>query len=649
MTYSNFPRRLNENESLIFLHILKTAGLTFNSILAKLFPWEYIHPFINPSQQFVQPKQGPYPARISQESVRQLHQSFSPINPETEKPYRMILGHWDYGIVERHPNLIPITFLRDPMNQVISIFKHLRRHNDDWNPDYEKLQKMNIIDWASDPDTRTYYANSQARQLAGILYSFPDNQWRDDEIIEKAQIHLQQCAFVGLTERFEESLLNLAYTFTWNPVTAYSLINPASEQTDSETLTPKEHDAVQSLCELDIALYEFGKKLYNERISFMMQRLLSSSADHAGYLEQTIPASNTADHHSYAKRIFNSSIKQQLVENLAQRSKFTDVAAEIAGVGDDYAGNGHGAANFDPAEFAKKLAEFESVYDAKQFAALIAPFQKLYSPENQLSYQQVLKDYPHYSKLLIDHPALYPTVERYGSELQSYTQGPFPLPKKQVMQGAWLGAYKLKHFPLCDVNPQTLLNKRVLDIGCNAGFDTFYFTALGASEVIGIDPSPFVYQAFFLRSLYHCPTLRLAKMRWQEITPVTFGKFDMINCQGILYHERYPYMLLERLFELLHPGGKLVLETHVTLQNDMNALFVEDKFREEPTWWWIPSVNVVLGMLRACGFVDAQFRASVHADSRNPNNPDFTVEALPVGGRAFFTAFRPTGMPIRKI
>ncbi len=193
---------------------------------------------------------------------------------------------------------------------------------------------------------------------------------------------------------------------------------------------------------------------------------------------------------------------------------------------------------------------------------------------------------------------------------------------------------------MCGVTQETVSGKRVLDVGCNAGFDTFYLGALEPSEIIGIEPGPFFTQALFFWTIYHCPATRIVKAGWQDVTVEAFGTFDLINCQGILYHERSPLALVDWLYTMLAPGGRLVLETHVTLQNDLNALFIEGDFWGSDSWWWIPSVNVVCAMLRSCGFVDVMVQDQYGVPSKNPSDVSKTPEGIPVGGRAYITASR---------
>jgi tRNA (mo5U34)-methyltransferase len=297
---------------------------------------------------------------------------------------------------------------------------------------------------------------------------------------------------------------------------------------------------------------------------------------------------------------------------------------------------------FDAEYFNPKMALFERTYNPQNTEKRIASLGDRFAPHVEITMADIVQKYPYYLKLLVDHPQLEQMVATYADRLRPFLQCPFPVAGGRVLQGAWVGEYKLANFPKCDVTAETVANKRVLDLGCNAGYDTFYLSTLGPSEIIGVEPAYlFYYQALFLWSTYYCPNLRFLNTEWQNIRKETLGTFDVINCQGVLYHEPSPMLLVEALFDLLEPGGTLVLESHVTLDDDLKAQFIEGTFYETIDWWWTPSIPTIKAMLAARGFEDIVVRSWGPAPSNNPDDPEHTVEGLAPGGRAFFTARRP--------
>jgi GT2 family glycosyltransferase/SAM-dependent methyltransferase len=289
-----------------------------------------------------------------------------------------------------------------------------------------------------------------------------------------------------------------------------------------------------------------------------------------------------------------------------------------------------------------KIARFEREFDIATTSNLIDYLSERFKPEVEITMDDIRSQYPHYLKLLEENPTVAAFVDRYVDILQPFLQAPFPVPGNRVIQGPWAGLYKIGHFTACEVTSETLAGKRVLDIGCNAGFDTLYLSTLGAREVIGIEPTPlFYYQALMLWATYNCPNVDYLRVGWQQLKESSLGTFDLINCQGVLYHEPNPLLLVETIFDHLAPGGKLVLETHVTMDTDTKAHFVENTFWGDSSWWWVPSVPTVCAMLRVYGFENITVRAHYPVESKNPEDKLLTPEGNPAGGRAFLTATRP--------
>ena len=295
-------------------------------------------------------------------------------------------------------------------------------------------------------------------------------------------------------------------------------------------------------------------------------------------------------------------------------------------------------------DFVKKMRQFADDYNHEAVALMIAELGDRFKPECPISMEDIHRDYPHYGTLLLQDEALAEFASTYLQELQPFLQAPFPLPNGEVIQGPWLGQYKVGYFTRCGLTAETIEGKRVLDIGSNSGFDTFYLSTLGPREIVGIEPSPlFYYQSLFLWALYRCPNLSFQRLKWQEAKDAGLGTFDVVNCQGILYHEPNPMQLVDALFDLLVPGGMLVLETHISLGDEQTARFIAGPFWGDMSWFWLPTLKTLEAMLRTRGFADIEVRDSFTVDSKNPSDPERTSEGELVGGRAFVTAVKPPG------
>ena len=98
----------------------------------------------------------------------------------------------------------------------------------------------------------------------------------------------------------------------------------------------------------------------------------------------------------------------------------------------------------------------------------------------------------------------------------------------------------------------------MLDVGSNAGYDPFMFHVLGASDVLACEPFAFIAQAHLLESVYDTG-VRFEQIGWQQLDPEVHGKFELVHCNGVLYHEPDPIGMLQRLRMMLTDDGELLL------------------------------------------------------------------------------------------
>ena len=99
-------------------------------------------------------------------------------------------------------------------------------------------------------------------------------------------------------------------------------------------------------------------------------------------------------------------------------------------------------------------------------------------------------------------------------------------------------------------------------------------------------------------------------------------KFDIVLFMGVLYHLRYPLLALDLLYEYV-VGDRLVFQSMLRGSSTIAALktnypfserelfqqdgypvmhFVEGRYADDPTNWWIPNRACVEAMLRSSGF-----------------------------------------------
>jgi SAM-dependent methyltransferase len=186
-------------------------------------------------------------------------------------------------------------------------------------------------------------------------------------------------------------------------------------------------------------------------------------------------------------------------------------------------------------------------------------------------------------------------------ELEPWLQGPFLLGGDLVVGGIWRIDSRWENL---GAELPDLSGLRVLDVGSNAGYDPFMLKLRGAGEVLACEPFEFIEQAHFLESVYRSG-VDFRQIGWQELDPQEHGRFDLVHCHGVLYHEVDPIGLLARLHEMTEPGGALVFGSMMLDDPERADLsrFVPRAYYRDATWWWVPGPVALHSMLESVGFV----------------------------------------------
>ena len=135
----------------------------------------------------------------------------------------------------------------------------------------------------------------------------------------------------------------------------------------------------------------------------------------------------------------------------------------------------------------------------------------------------------------------------------------------------WKTDGRLVEMTLRHLRTLDLKGKRVLDIGCRDGLFCFEAEKLGAAEVIGIDSDVSAGAVEFLIPFFGS-RVRMHELNVFDLTPGTFGKFDVVLFPGVLYHLRYPVWALKLVRDVIADDGLLVLETAVLVDDNSRAM-----------------------------------------------------------------------------
>lgn len=151
--------------------------------------------------------------------------------------------------------------------------------------------------------------------------------------------------------------------------------------------------------------------------------------------------------------------------------------------------------------------------------------------------------------------------------------------------------------------------KRVLDLGCNAGFWALNAVRAGCEQVVGIDArEAHVEQANLVFRANDIPAQKYRFIRdnvFEGDLAAWGGPFDIVLCLGLLYHVCKPMELLERISRV---NRDLLLIDSQVLNDERNLIELLHEPLEDPRMSadyelvFIPSPSAVHDMATAAGY-----------------------------------------------
>jgi hypothetical protein len=237
---------------LLFLHLPKVGGATLNKIIfencrsaasgsdEKLLLFSGVCWF--PGAGFYKPRD------------LEMYQYILPVLRRPD--LRAVVGHFWYGLHEYVPHrTVYSTMLRDPVERILSLYHHAR---------WKKQVESSLEDFVATPPFREV-DNDQTRRICGVE---PDIGQCTPAMLEKAKHHLRRdFAVVGLTERFEETVLLLSKALGWTGELARPRGNVSRNRVQREELTASVRDRILERNALDVELYGYAAALMDEAIA----------------------------------------------------------------------------------------------------------------------------------------------------------------------------------------------------------------------------------------------------------------------------------------------------------------------------------------------------------------------------------------------
>jgi len=227
-------------EKIFFLHVPKTGGCTFRSLLEDHYPVEAYRPFMN------------------WKTFRPDHKTFQNLS--------LVHGHMLYSRAMPYcKNFIKITFLRDPVARVLSEHRFLSASKNNLG------HIQHFLPPNSDPiDTAANIACMFLSQLDPL-----DPNISIEQHLESAKNSLKEFDFVGITEQMDESIALFFQMIGWKLPEKIPFLNttdPSRSNDPQEIL-----DAIAERNWADIELYRFAKELFEAKKQKIIPRILNKT------------------------------------------------------------------------------------------------------------------------------------------------------------------------------------------------------------------------------------------------------------------------------------------------------------------------------------------------------------------------------------
>ncbi len=248
--------------TLLFLHIHKTAGTTLHRIIESQY---------NPFRIYT----------IEGRWVEWSLRHFQSLPESRRAQFKVIKGHMNFGLHTAVPRPSTyITFLRDPIARSLSSYRYAK--GNPMNAFHKRIMRENL-GVGEFLDLTPWNNNLQCKVLAGLTReqfrpievvkkvtrigapapAGEIDSWSNRETLERAKANLESYfSFVGIVEKFDESLAVLKHLFAWN-LSSYSMQRKSSPDVKPDETTRRE---IEKHNLLDQELYTFATELFEKLV-----------------------------------------------------------------------------------------------------------------------------------------------------------------------------------------------------------------------------------------------------------------------------------------------------------------------------------------------------------------------------------------------
>jgi hypothetical protein len=234
--------RVSSFQTLLFLHVPKTAGVSVSSYLKERYAPGRVLEVVPPDYL------------ASEAAIRDLDAS-------RKLGIGLVLGHFSYGMHEAFEQECRyFSILRDPISRLVSLYRYTRATPE--HPRHDHARRMSLVEFANS-GIHPELENCQTKMLSGRLESnfIAGNGPCTAEDLRRAKTHIDEgFAICGIYEELAATMSDLASLMGW-PRQRIEHRNRTAGVPGDE-VQAADRNALAAVCEFDVALYEYARERF---------------------------------------------------------------------------------------------------------------------------------------------------------------------------------------------------------------------------------------------------------------------------------------------------------------------------------------------------------------------------------------------------
>jgi len=262
--------------TVIFVHLPKTAGSTVNHILYRMYDERQICQItkeVDGANGHGWTSLNSNPSRRSRfksqkKSLRVTIPELQELPAARRAQIKLLMGYQSFGLHDFLPNPCTyMTLLRDPVDRVISHYYYVLRMPT--HPLHNRVKSLNMsLEEYVESGIATDLDNDQLRRLAAV--GGKDNiafgQCSRELLLRGIDNLNTHFAVVGLTERFDESVILMKRALSWRAFPYYIRRNLTKKRTAVTDIPKRTIRVIERCNQFDCELYEYVRRNFDKAV-----------------------------------------------------------------------------------------------------------------------------------------------------------------------------------------------------------------------------------------------------------------------------------------------------------------------------------------------------------------------------------------------